>query len=103
MRILTPNGGIIWCFRVVPISWYINKNYVCLRLDREDKGGGGELVFLKKGIIIKKQDYTDFESIYFQLYVDGQLVNLISAYKSPSVKNSDFFRKTRKLYAPIRP
>jgi exonuclease III len=29
----------------VPTSWYINKKYKILRLDREDKGGGGELVF----------------------------------------------------------
>ena len=30
---------------LVPSSWYINKQYNCLRLDREDKGGGGNLVF----------------------------------------------------------
>ena len=42
---------------LVPVSWYINKKYTCLRLDRdrEIKGGGGELDFLKKGIIIKKK------------------------------------------------
>jgi hypothetical protein len=61
----------------VPTSWYINNKYKILRLDREDKGGGGELVFKKKEYIVKKQEYTDFETIYFQLYVDGQLVNML--------------------------
>jgi hypothetical protein len=36
---------------MVPHFWYINKKYKCYRLDREDKGGGGELVFLKKEYI----------------------------------------------------
>ena len=44
-------------------------------------------------IIIKKQDYTDFESIYFQLYVDCQLINMLLAYKSPSVNNLEFLEK----------
>jgi hypothetical protein len=47
-----------------PASWYKNIEYQQLRLERED----GELAFIKKGTIIKKQEYTDFESIYFQLY-----------------------------------
>ena len=60
---------------LVPISWYINKKkYFCLRLDREGKGGGGELVFLKRGIIVKKHELTDFETIYFQFYVDRQYI-----------------------------
>ena len=73
---------------MVPNSWYINKKYKCYRLDREDKGGGGELVFLKKEYIVKKIEYTDFETIYFQLYVDGNLVNMVLSYKSPSTDNN---------------
>ena len=73
---------------LVPTSWYINKKYKILRLDREDKGGGGELVFLKKEYIVKKQEYTDFETIYFQLFVDGQLVNMLLSNKSPSIDNN---------------
>ena len=37
-----------------PLSWYTNKNYKCVRLDRNNEGGGGELLFLRKGIFIKK-------------------------------------------------
>ena len=36
---------------MVPNSWYINKKYKRFRLDREDKGGGGELFFLKTNLI----------------------------------------------------
>ena len=78
---------------MVPNSWYINKKYKCFRLDREDKGGGGELVFLKKEYIVKKIEYTDFETIYFQLYVDGQLINIILSYKSPSLNNLEYLEK----------
>jgi hypothetical protein len=63
---------------MVPHSWYINKKYKCYRLDREC---GGEFVFLKKEYITKKIDYTDFETIYFQLYVDVNLVNMVLSYK----------------------
>jgi hypothetical protein len=77
----------------VPHSWYINKKYKCYRLDREDKGGDGELVFLKKEYIVKKKDYSDFETIYFQLYVDGNLVNMVLSFKSPSTDNNVYLEK----------
>jgi len=79
--------------KLVPASWYKNNKYFSLRLDREESGGGVELVFLIKGNIIKKQEYSDFETIYFQLYVDGQLVNMLCSYKSPSTDNRDFLEK----------
>ena len=79
----------------VPISWYKNSKYFSLRLDREGEGGGGELVFLKKGTIIKKHEYTNFETIYFQLYVDGQLVNMLLSYKSPSTDNNEFLENQK--------
>ena len=75
----------------------------CTRLDREDKGEGGELAFIKKGIIIKKQELTDFESIYIQLYIDGQLVNIILSYKSPSVKNDEFLEKLENFIMLLDP
>ena len=34
----------------VPTSWYTNKHYACLRLDRDFKGGGGILLFLRNKI-----------------------------------------------------
>ena len=37
-----------------PLSCYTNKNYKCVRLDRNNEGGGGELLFLRKGIFLKK-------------------------------------------------
>ena len=88
---------------MVPNSWYINKNYKCFRLDREDKGGGGELVFLKKEYIVKKIEYTDFETIYFQLYVEGQLVNMILSFKSPTVYNTEYIEKLEKFLMLLDP
>ena len=38
----------------VPSSWYINKKYKLLRLDREDKGGGTNLFFLKESTLLNK-------------------------------------------------
>ena len=76
-----------------PYSWYINEKYNCLRLDREDEGGGGNLAFIRKGIVIKKVELTNFESIHFQLMIDGQLANFITAYKSPSKDNNEFLEK----------
>jgi hypothetical protein len=86
---------------MVPHSWYINKKYKCYRLDREDKGG--ELVFLKKECIVKKIDYTDFETIYFQLYVDGNLVNMVLSYKSPSTDNNVYLENFLLLLDPREP
>jgi hypothetical protein len=89
-----------------PNSWYINKKYYCICLDRDqdDKdGGGGELVFLKKGTIIKKQMLTNFETIYFQLYVDGQLVNMLLSYKSPSTNNNIFLEKLENFLISLDP
>ena len=88
---------------LIPNSWYVNKKYNCIRLDREDKEGGGELAFIKKGIIIKKQELTDFESIYIQLYIEGQLVNIILSYKSPSVKNDEFLEKLENFIMLLDP
>ena len=88
---------------MVPKSWYINKKYKCFRLDREDKGGGGELVFLKKEYIVKKVEYTDFETIYFQLYVDGQLVNMLLSYKSPSTDNNEYLEKLENFLLLLDP
>ena len=88
---------------MVPNSWYINKKYKCYRLDREDKGGGGELVFLKKEYIVKKIEYTDFETIYFQLYVDGNLVNMVLSYKSPSTDNNVYLEKLENFLLLLDP
>jgi hypothetical protein len=87
----------------VPVSWYKNSKYFSLRLDREGEGGGGELVFLKKGTIIKKHEYTSFETIYFQLYVDGQLVNMLLSYKSPSTDNNEFLEKLESFLLLLDP
>ena len=82
---------------------YINKKYFCLRLDRADKDGGGELAFLRKGTIVKKQEYTDFETIYFQIYVDGQLANILLAYNSPSNDNNEFLEKLENFLMLLDP
>jgi hypothetical protein len=86
-----------------PNSWYINKKYNCLRLDREDEGGGGNLAFIRKGIVIKKVELTNFESIYFQLMIDGQLANFITAYKSPSKDNNEFLEKLENFLLLLNP
>ena len=38
----------------IPDSFYKNAGYNILRLDRTDKGGGGEMVFVRKGYEILK-------------------------------------------------
>ena len=38
-------------------------------------------------------ELTDFETIYFQLNINGELVNFLSSYKSPSTKNQDYLTK----------
>lgn len=81
----------------VPISFYNHPSYNILRLDRQDKGGGGEIVFIRKGYQILKYELTDFESIFFQIKIKNQLVNFISAYKSPSADNIDFLQKIENL------
>ena len=88
---------------LVPNSWYINKKYKCYRLDRDDKGGGGELVFLKKEYIVKKIEYTDFETIYFQLFVDSQLINMLLSYKSPSTDNNAYLEKLENFLLLLDP
>ena len=69
------------------------------------EGNWGILInpFIKKGFIIKKQELTDFESIYIQLYIDGQLVNIILSYKSPSVKNDEFLEKLENFIMLLDP
>ena len=37
-----------------------------------------KLAFIRKGVIIKKQELIDFKSIYIQFDIDGQLVNKIN-------------------------
>jgi hypothetical protein len=73
-----------------PNSWYINKKYNCLRLDREDEGGGGNLAFIRKGIVIKKVGLTN-------------LANFITAYKSPSKDNNEFLEKLENFLLLLNP
>ena len=85
---------------LVPISWYLNKSYNCIRLDREGEdgggkghGGGGNLVFVKKEYLIKKVELLyDIETIYFQLSINGQLENFLNSYRSPT--NDSIEKKT---------
>ncbi len=73
-----------------PASCYSHNCYSQLRLDRpEGRGGGGELVFIKKDYkIVTTHTLPDCEAIYFQLRAKQQLINFISAYKTPSNKDS---------------
>ena len=50
----------------IPSSFYFNPDYKIIRLDREGKGSGGEIVFIRKDHKILKYTLTDFETIYFQ-------------------------------------
>ena len=95
---------------LVPISWYLNKSYNCIRLDREGEdgggkghGGGGNLVFVKKEYLIKKVELLyDIETIYFQLSINGQLANFLNSYRSPTndsiEKKIEFLDKLETLY-----
>ena len=53
-------------------------------MDRNDKGGCGLVILIRKEYVVKKLELTDFESISFQLRINGQLVNFLASYKSPS-------------------
>ena len=79
----------------VPLSFYSNSFYKILRLDRDENCGGGILVFYKKELNISEVKNTDtkIENIYFQLKINSQTLNFISAYKSPSINNLDFLEK----------
>ena len=82
-----------------PFSFYSNIFYKILRLDRDENNGGGILVFYKKELEVSEIKNIDskIESIYFQLKIDNQTFNFISAYKSPSVNNIEFLEKLENL------
>jgi hypothetical protein len=87
----------------VPKSWYTNKKYFSLRLDRVGEGGGGNLVFLRQGLVLKKYELTDFETIYFQLMINGQLANFLLSYKSPSTNNIKYLEKLENFLMLLDP
>jgi len=75
----------------VPISFFTNPNYSCLRRDRKGKGGGGLLVFIKRQYsIVKSSDSYKSEVISFQLKINNEKYNFISCYKSPKQNDDDF-------------
>lgn len=75
----------------VPVSFFTNPNYSCLRRDRKGKGGGGLLVFImKKYNIIKSSDSYKGEVISFQLKINNKNYNFISCYKSPKSNDDEF-------------
>ena len=45
----------------------------------------------------------NFETIYFQLYVDGQLVNMLLSYKSPSTDNNEYIEKLESFLLLLDP
>ena len=87
----------------IPESWYKNIFYRCLRMDRNDKGGGGLLIFIRKEYVVKKLELTDFETISFQLSSNGQLVSFLSSYKSPSTKDSEYLAKLEDFILTLDP
>lgn len=75
----------------VPISFFTNLSYSCLRRDRKGKGGGGLLVFVKKQYnIVKTSDSYKGEVISFQIKINNNHYNFISCYKSPSIDDQEF-------------
>lgn len=85
----------------VPNGNLIHQNYNLLRLDRGDGWGGGVLVYISKSYEIIKFDYTDFETIYFQLKINGLNINFISSYKSPTYDNMEYLLKLEDLLFTI--
>ena len=64
-----------------------------LRLDRLENDGGGEIVFYRNEFDVREIKGVDskIETIYFQLKINNQTLNFISAYKSPNqITNHDF-------------
>ena len=49
------------------LSWCINKNFKCIRLDISYEERGGQLLFLRTEVLIKKIELTDFETVYVQV------------------------------------
>jgi exonuclease III len=91
----------------VPLCFYINENYRIIRRDR-GKAGGGLLLFVKKKYSISFiHSSLEHEFIYFELKIKSALFAFVSAYKSPSLLDSDFLDElqdylfTRNMNLPL--
>lgn len=68
-------------------SFYINNNYLKIRVDR-NRHGGGLLIFIKSSLIVTSTKFLkDIELIYFQLNIDQQHYNFVYSYKSPVIND----------------
>ncbi|CAF1091926.1 unnamed protein product, partial [Brachionus calyciflorus] len=77
----------------IPNSFYNNKYYSKVRLDR-NRHGGGLIVFIKNSI--KKNRiflHNELELIYFQLTVNSQKLNFLYCYRAPSLNECKYLDK----------